>query len=471
MGGKEAKERRRLKRLEEQEKNKQTELEKKKNVSSKNVPKRRPTLSFPKQSKGVGKFPQKNNAVKKFGNKHPKNKMNDNKKKKPKHLKRKLEQLSSSTDNDDQKEYERLRLIQEEFEKKKQKVMTHYHPTGKEISGHGEPKIIRGPSSFESRKMEPPTKMNQTKQPEKPTKDEINQKEFVPTDTKIEVENTSSEKDLDEKDENIDEKPPKDENHDNNEDEEDFDVLPQKRERGRRRRGRKSSPPEVTEKDSEDELKTKTSSVPNDTNPFPPPLKNEETTTTQDKKKRRCIGRKPVTSFEVGKQYDGKVVYIKNNLGVFIDIGCHSDAFCHISELSDDYVSSIDLKPGDSVQNATVVQINRAKKQMTVSFKTNPTLIHTPQTPKPNNDKKYNESSTDPVEKKDKKDVETSELSNKEPDANNQDKLPSTDMQHIPTQDIHIDPETMTPAELKRARKLQRRAERRRQQELTGIAS
>ena len=36
---------------------------------------------------------------------------------------------------------------------------------------------------------------------------------------------------------------------------------------------------------------------------------------------------------------------------------------------------------------------------------------------------------------------------------------------------IIIDPDNMTPAELKRARKLQRRAERRKQQELTGIAA
>ena len=36
---------------------------------------------------------------------------------------------------------------------------------------------------------------------------------------------------------------------------------------------------------------------------------------------------------------------------------------------------------------------------------------------------------------------------------------------------IVVDPDNMTPMELKRARKLQRRAERRKQQELTGIAA
>jgi len=41
----------------------------------------------------------------------------------------------------------------------------------------------------------------------------------------------------------------------------------------------------------------------------------------------------------------------------------------------------------------------------------------------------------------------------------------------VAPKDIHIDPETMTPAELKRARKLQCRAERRCQQEETGIAA
>ena len=116
--------------------------------------------------------------------------------------------------------------------------------------------------------------------------------------------------------------------------------------------------------------------------------------------------------------------------------------------------------------------MNRAKKQLTVSFKTNPTLIHTPQIPTSNNnnDKKKNDSSTDADEKRD---VGYHELSsNKESNSNNNNGiLSSADVEHTSLQDIHIDPETMTPAELKRARKLQRRVERRRQQELTGIAS
>ena len=54
------------------------------------------------------------------------------------------------------------------------------------------------------------------------------------------------------------------------------------------------------------------SSLPDDDDNNNALLPPEETTT--NKKKQRCIGRKPVTSFEVGKQYDGKVVYIKSNL-------------------------------------------------------------------------------------------------------------------------------------------------------------
>ena len=55
---------------------------------------------------------------------------------------------------------------------------------------------------------------------------------------------------------------------------------------------------------------------------------------------RRCIGRKPVTDFEVGKSYDGTVVYVKP-FGAFIDIRCHSDAFVHVSRVDDGFVEDI----------------------------------------------------------------------------------------------------------------------------------
>ena len=79
---------------------------------------------------------------------------------------------------------------------------------------------------------------------------------------------------------------------------------------------------------------------------------------------------KPVTDFKVGQKYDGKVVYMKP-FGVFLDIGCHSDAFCHISRIRDDYVESMEdagLSVGDTVHNARVVEIDRKKKRITVSL-------------------------------------------------------------------------------------------------------
>jgi predicted RNA-binding protein with RPS1 domain len=91
---------------------------------------------------------------------------------------------------------------------------------------------------------------------------------------------------------------------------------------------------------------------------------------TKKDDKRRCIGRKPVTDFIIGNFFPGKVKYIKAKLGAFIDIGSHSDAFCHISCTSDAFVSSVTdvLKVDDSV-NVRIVEIDREKKRITVSLR------------------------------------------------------------------------------------------------------
>ena len=97
-------------------------------------------------------------------------------------------------------------------------------------------------------------------------------------------------------------------------------------------------------------------------------LSSKETPEKDDK--RRCIGRKPVTDFVIGKSYSGKVVYIKPQLGAFIDIGCHSDAFCHISCVSDGFVSSVnDVLNINDVVDARVMEVNREKKRITVSLR------------------------------------------------------------------------------------------------------
>lgn len=91
----------------------------------------------------------------------------------------------------------------------------------------------------------------------------------------------------------------------------------------------------------------------------------------RDKKeydKRYCVGRKPVTDFVIGQRCRGKVVYAKP-FGIFIDIGCHSDAFCHVSRLRDDFVDSATdaFQEGDAV-DARVVEIDRKQKRITVSL-------------------------------------------------------------------------------------------------------
>ncbi len=68
----------------------------------------------------------------------------------------------------------------------------------------------------------------------------------------------------------------------------------------------------------------------------------EETSVPREKQvdTRRCIGRKPVTDFLIGNTYKGKVVYVKP-FGAFIDIGCHSDGFVHISRVHDGFIEDI----------------------------------------------------------------------------------------------------------------------------------
>jgi predicted RNA-binding protein with RPS1 domain len=88
-----------------------------------------------------------------------------------------------------------------------------------------------------------------------------------------------------------------------------------------------------------------------------------------DEKRRYCLGRRPVTDFAVGQECSGTVVYVKP-FGVFFDVGCHSDAFCHVSRLDDSYVEDpgARFRPGDAVEAARVVEVDRARKRITVSL-------------------------------------------------------------------------------------------------------
>jgi predicted RNA-binding protein with RPS1 domain len=91
---------------------------------------------------------------------------------------------------------------------------------------------------------------------------------------------------------------------------------------------------------------------------------------TEEQKQRRCIGRKPVTDFAVGNYYSGTIVYTKP-FGIFVDIGCHYDAFCHVSQLSTVFIENpIDTYPvGTKLDDIHIVEIDRKKKRITISLK------------------------------------------------------------------------------------------------------
>ena len=179
--------------------------------------------------------------------------------------------------------------------------------------------------------------------------------------------------------------------------------VPCIRKRGRRRRGIASTKGEdmnnqltqkqgaetfavTTVRDSTNTIETQTQ----DTERFAMTTLNEPAVNLEPisapKKQRRCIGRKPVTDFKVGSIHTGKIVYIKPTLGTFVDIGCHSDAFCHISQLQANS-NNIRMDPtktsklnniiheanigsvGDVISNVRILDINRKKKQITVTMR------------------------------------------------------------------------------------------------------
>ena len=175
---------------------------------------------------------------------------------------------------------------------------------------------------------------------------------------------------------------------DDSSDEDDIIESFNARSRGKRRRGRRESAPTEDLKDDSD-VSNGIKSCPNSVQEHhdkastgdgsdtslaivegansPSPIKK----TPKKDDKRRCIGRKPITDYVVGSSYTGTVKYIKPKLGAFIDIGSHSDAFCHISCVSDEFVSSVTdvLKVDDVVPNARVVEVDRDKKRITVSLR------------------------------------------------------------------------------------------------------
>lgn len=243
----------------------------------------------------------------------------------------------------------------------------------------------------------------------------------------------------------------------------------QKRTRGRGRKGRKDADNkrETTNAEIQETKKKETEAA-----------AAAKATPVKDKKNRRCIGRKPVTDFIVGQKYDGEVVYVKP-FGAFIDIGCHSDAFCHISRVADDFVESIEdvLAPGDKV-SPRIVEIDRKQKRLTVSLQSSARIVDekksiedrkerlrknsakkTPRDPSSGNRSEGGLRGQHAAERQKK----NSGMEIEEPQGE-ESRGQFDNLEHIPESE-------MTPAQLKRARKLARRAERRKQQELTGLSA
>lgn len=82
-----------------------------------------------------------------------------------------------------------------------------------------------------------------------------------------------------------------------------------------------------------------------------------------------------------GQVVSGNVVRIES-YGVFVDIGAERPAMIHISELSDNFVNSPSdvAQIGDVVQ-ARIIKINRRRRQIDLSMKSQPELAVEPDIP------------------------------------------------------------------------------------------
>jgi predicted RNA-binding protein with RPS1 domain len=248
---------------------------------------------------------------------------------------------------------------------------------------------------------------------------------------------------------------------DNDDDGDDDDDPPQSlRQRGKRRRGKKDTEQHVHDEEEAPAAPSRPSKTP-----------------------RRCHGRRPVTDFVVGRTYTGTVVSVKP-YGVFFDLGCHSDAFCHVSRLCDDRVASPELlfPPGAVVDTVRVVELNRARKQITVSLQSAAMRERelasgaarqqrrraSPAKRTPPITTTASQNSTSSIVVAEQKNVDDFEDSHTFFDQHNKD-MEETSRVSLkrpipldePNNPLVQNNEMTTPAELKRARKLARRADRR----------
>ena len=162
---------------------------------------------------------------------------------------------------------------------------------------------------------------------------------------------------------------------------------------------------------------------------------------------------------------------------MFFDIGCHSDAFCHVSRLRDDFVESPEsmFKEGDKVATVRVVEIDRRRKRITVSLQSESraederksidarrTRTDSRKLKARKNEARFQAkpATTDHIEQSIQKKEPVVSIQKKSPVVIRAPAYAPRAPAYAPTK-TYNDPSMMAPADLKRARKLARRAERR----------
>ena len=480
-GGEGAKDRRRLKRL--QQTNGAADASNEKVVTfpqaGQKARKDNKKLDSVKNSKDGKKLDWKRNKPsigqgkqKSFGKKGPSlPSKKDKVKKKPKHLKRKLEQLG----DDDAEAREKLLNQMADLQAKKENFHKNNGTTSDSRKKEDKESMevdskLDGEKPFASF---PRGGSNTTIQSDSEKSDD--EPEIPPPDRSKQT-NLPNKSDSDSSDDDADSDAEENE-------------IEQRRQRGRRRRGRKDTAQRIEESKPIEEPKPIILKEENNNESQDQGFLNEDKKAldkrnldmdearkyTADGKKRYCIGRRPVTDFVVGQKYKGSVVYVKP-FGVFFDIGCHSDAFCHVSRLRDDYVESPEklFSEGDEVE-VRIVEIDRKQKKITVSLQSDARLEDEKASvearkqrreflKEKSGKKKKQINYSEPPKKKQRKDFEPPEAFVKKETPIKKTDTSVGETATKPRREAKFqapDESTMTPAELKRARKLARRAVRR----------
>lgn len=438
----------------------------------------KPTQKFARQGRGPGPDPKRLVAHKKNAQ-FAKPKIKKNKPKKPKHLKRKLEQT------EDEAERERVRKELEAFQSKKAKLSKTTHAVANEQPSRASFDFV---TTQDFPRTSPQTKTGTKPPVEKRITNVVEDGPASSSDSGsgnttavlvgVDVVDSNSKETTQKTSDRPAQSPGNDgypsssqsnsdSDEDSNSDNDEGDVQEKeeapKRERGRRRRGRKDTA-RLIEESQTDAMEPETKNQ-----------KNKEGSearglTCLEEKERYCLGRKPVTDFEVGKKYPGRVVYIKS-FGVFFDIGCHSDAFCHVSRLRDDFIENPQemFHEGDAVE-ARVVEIDRKQKRITVSLQSDRRVADERASVEARTERKRARKQKDTANSKRsfarKSEQDPSPRSDEPVNANERKRPGVAAPKKQPAPPVvrasrPKDLSEMTPAELKRQRKLARRAERR----------